>query len=83
MMETFGGLTAVASVDFAMLYDYNYECGFLSSIILQTFCLFTIVIGPNPEELEYFSVSTGVNVETMPCITNAELEESYLIYIDI
>ena len=41
------------------------------------------MIGPNPTEIEYFSVSTGEDIEKMPSITNGELEETYKIYVDI
>ena len=41
------------------------------------------MIGPNPEELEYFSVTTGEDIDKLPSITNAELEETYIIYADI
>ena len=29
-METFGGLTGTATVGYSLLYDYNYDCGFIS-----------------------------------------------------
>ena len=69
-METFGGLTSANSIDYAINYDYNYDCGF-------------VMVGPNPEELEYFSVTTGEDIDKLPSITNAELEETYTIFVDI
>lgn len=34
-METFGGLTGADTVDQAINYDYNYDCGFVSSLFLS------------------------------------------------
>ena len=41
------------------------------------------MIGPNPEEMEYFSITTGEDIDKLPLITNAELEETYAVYLDI
>ena len=32
------------------------------------------MIGPNPKEIDYLSVSTGEDIEKMPALTNTELQ---------
>ena len=55
-METYSGMDTL-NTDSSILYDYNYDCGFIG---LNSFLFFEdfLVIAENPTIMQYLSIST-------------------------
>lgn len=55
-METYSGMSSSFVVDTSILYDYNYECGFIGNLKIIQYLI--LVVSENPISMGYASVST-------------------------